>query len=370
MTDPAARVCLLNPGPVTLTETVRKAMLGPDICHREPVFSDLMNRIRNQLREVYAEESTAYSAVLTTGSGTSAVEAMLGTLVPHDQRALVCCNGVYGERMANMLLLQQKEPLVLKGEWTAPLDIDAIEKMLKQNPEISHVVVVHHETTTGRLNDLDAVGALCHRYETPMLVDAVSSFGGADLPLKRWNVQACAGTANKCLHSVPGISFTLVETARLETQQSHSHSLYLDLITNHNAQCSGFPAFTPAIQTLYALEQALVELAEEGGWFARSESYRQRTELLLKQIPERVKTLLDEGHSQILTAFNLPDDIPFDDLYDHLRADGFVIYAGQKQLMDKIFRLSVMGDLRNDDFQRLHQSLSRSALSSPTRTGH
>lgn len=346
------RIRLLNPGPVTLTESVRRAMLGPDLCHREPAFADLMADVRTRLRDVY--EADQMETVLITGSGTSAVEAMVGTLVPADRPVLVCANGVYGERIDQMLRLQGKQPILQRHEWTEAIDLEAVGARLADTPEISSVIAVHHETTTGRLNDLEALGEICREYETPMLVDAVSSFGGAPLPLERWNAVACASNSNKCLHGVPGIAFVLARPDLLTPESSHAPGLYLDLSTSFAAQEAGYPAFTPAVQAMYALHQALVELEQEGGWQARAARYAERTGRLVTGLSALgIEPLLGEGRSDILTSFRLPVRTTFDELYAHLRAEDFVIYAGQKQMFDSIFRVAVMGDLHLDEIDRL-----------------
>jgi 2-aminoethylphosphonate-pyruvate transaminase len=169
---------LLNPGPVTLSTRVREALCGPDLCHREPEFATLQTEIRTRLAQVYTEAERDFVTILLTGSGTAAVEAMVGSLVPARGHALVVANGVYGERMAAMLELQGKIVYIAAAPWTEPINLAAAEKILVEHAQISHVLAVHHETTTGRLNDIEALGALCRKYGKALLLDAVSSFGG------------------------------------------------------------------------------------------------------------------------------------------------------------------------------------------------
>src|SRR5437773_630933 len=174
-------VKLLNPGPVTLTARVREALRGPDLCHREPEFAALQTEIRTRLVQVYPEAERDFVALLLTGSGTAAVEAMVGSLVPARGHVLVVANGVYGERMAAMLEMQGKVGHIAAAPWTEPINLTAAEKILVEYPQISHVLAVHHETTTGRLNDIEALGALCRQYGKALLLDAVSSFGGEEI---------------------------------------------------------------------------------------------------------------------------------------------------------------------------------------------
>ena len=189
------RVKLLNPGPVTLTERVRASLHKPDLCHREPEFAALTRDVMAKLSRVYPESEAAYVPVLLTGSGTAAVEAMLGSLVPKDSRTLVVANGVYGDRAAAMLSAQGKAFEVVSSAWTEPMDLGKVEQALLGGG-YGHVVAVHHETTTGRLNDIDGLGRLCVKYNVPMLLDAVSSFAGETLRFDEWNLEACAATAN------------------------------------------------------------------------------------------------------------------------------------------------------------------------------
>jgi 2-aminoethylphosphonate-pyruvate transaminase len=351
--------CLLNPGPVTLTERVRQAMLRPDLCHREPEFTALQTDVRHRLVRVYPETASLYTAVLLTGSGTAAVEAMVGSLVPRDGKALVVENGLYGERISSMLRTQGKAFVQVRSDWTAPMDLAEVENALASDPAISHVVAVHHETTTGRLNDLPALGAICQRRGVALLLDAVSSFGGEHLDLEAWNVEGCASTANKCLHGVPGICFVLVRQTALVSRASGSCSVYLDLFRHHEAQREGYPLFTPAVQSLYALQEALAELEESGGWESRHRHYQELSELLRDGLRECGSPLLlkDEGcHSAILSSFLLPEGVEFKPLFEHLKRCGFVIYPGQHWLAATIFRVAVMGDLSRQDVDHFLRS--------------
>jgi 2-aminoethylphosphonate-pyruvate transaminase len=351
---------LLNPGPVSLTERVRQSLLQPDLCHREPEFVLLQSQIRQALTAVYAQCPSDYAAVLLTGSGTAAVEAMVGSLVPRDgARALVVANGVYGERMASMLERHGKPFQVLRQEWTEPLDLAAVEELLWDG-FWSAVLAVHHETTTGRLNDIAGLGALCRRRQVPLLLDSVSSFGGEEIQFAEWNLLACAATANKCLHGVPGVSFVLARREALQ-QGCHSPSLYLDLSTYYREQEKESSPFTQAVHACYALHEALKELAEAGGWMARRELYRQRTARIEEGLVQLgLAPFLGSGRSCILGAYTLPGGTSYAQLHDRLKQAGFVIYAGQGGLSERMFRIAVMGDLSSDDLDRLLQALAGS----------
>ncbi|MFN8612660.1 MAG: aminotransferase class V-fold PLP-dependent enzyme [Vulcanimicrobiota bacterium] len=341
---------LLNPGPVSLTQRVRDSLLKPDLCHREPEFFQMQRRIRDGLTAVYSCPPE-YASVLLTGSGTAAVEAMVGSLVAPDQGpALVVANGVYGERMAAMLRRHGKPFELVSSAWTEALDLAGVSRAIAS---CSCVLAVHHETTTGRLNDLGRLGTLCREAGRPLLLDAVSSFGGTEIEFENWNVLACAATANKCLHGVPGISFVVARRQALQAP-GHSPSLYLDLQNYYALQEKDGSPFTQAVQACYGLDEALAELEQAGGWQARCRLYQQRTRQVEEGLIERgIQPFLAEGRSHILGSYRLPPGLSYEQLHDRLKEAGFVIYAGQGGLSNEMFRIAVMGDLSGQDLERL-----------------
>jgi len=351
---------LLNPGPVTLTPRVRQAMLRPDLCHREPEFSELQSGIRSDLLKVYGLDTTEWTAVLLTGSGTAAVEAMLTSLVPDNGRLLIADNGVYGERMAKMAAIHAIEHAVVTSGWGEPVDTNAVAKQL-QSGSYSHLAMVHHETTTGRLNDLDAIADLAHRHEVGFLIDGVSSFGAETIEFDRWPVAACAATANKCLHGVPGISFVICRRQTLA--RGTARNVYLDLQTYEEQQRGGGTPFTQSVQCCYALAEALTEFFDEGGLTSRRETYRRRMALVREGLQALgIEPLLPEGaNSCVLNAFRLPAGTEYAELHDHLKEAGFIIYAGQGELASSIFRIAVMGAIGDSDLERLVEEVGMQA---------
>ena len=354
----APRMVLLNPGPVTLTDRVRNALTAGDWCHREPEFGQLMQEINQRLTKVYDELATDFSTVTLTGSGTSAVEAMLASFAPAtgEGATLVIANGVYGERMAKILRAHRKPSELLQGEWTDPIDIDTTAAWLDQHPEITHIATVHHETTTGRLNDMDALGALCVRRGLELLLDGVSSFGAEAIKADEWNLRAVAGTANKCLHGVPGLAFVVARKRLWEREAPLVGSVYLDLYSYYAGQyAEGFSPFTQSVQVAFALREALLELEEAGGWRARRRSYIERAARVHQALKQHSVGLLlrEEECSCVLRTYLLPDRVSYRAAHDELKAAGFVIYAGQGELAPDIFRLSYMGDITVADLDAL-----------------
>ena len=358
---------LLNPGPVSMTERVRAALASADVCHREPEFKELVGRVRERLTAVYDEAKPGgYVPVLLGGSGTCAVETML-SLVAKDEPSLVVANGVYGERIAAMLKAQGKVCEVVSSSWTSGLDLDAVDETLTRGPRegqkpFGHVLTVHHETTTGRLNDVAGLGALARKHGVPMLLDAVSSFAGEDLQLGEWNIEALAATANKCVHGAPGVSFVLTKETALR-RASGATSVYLDLSRHAADQAKGSTPFTLPTHVTRAFDEALAELADEGGWRKRHATYQARSSRVRSVCRESGAHLLldrEDAYGSILTSFRLAAGQRYEDLHAALRNDGFIIYAGQGQFDGAIFRIAVMGDLDSSDLDRLTGSLRRS----------
>ena len=344
------RQVLLNPGPVTLSDGVRAALARGDWCHREPEFAELMQSINRRLAHVYLDAAEDFEAATLTGSGTSAVEGMLQSFAPCDAKTLVVSNGVYGERIAAMLKVQGKPFVSTEGEWLSAIDLNKVIALLDANPDITTVVSVHHETTTGRLNNLNELGGLCKKRGLDLLLDAVSSFGAERIGFDEWNVAAVAATANKCLHAVPGLSFVLARKS-VWSRESQACSVYLDLVKYHQMQhASGFSPFTPSVQAAFALDVALDELQQHGGWERRGATYRSRAARIAETLDALgVKTLLPRGeYSAVLWTWLLPEDWSYERLHDELKAEGVVIYAGQGNLASSVFRIAHMGDIDSD----------------------
>ena len=349
------RTVLLNPGPVTLSERVRNALLREDQCHREPEFATLTLDIKARLARVYPAAEPGFEAVLLTGSGTCAVEAMLSTLAPNHAKTLVVANGVYGERIAAMLQAHGKPHTVVQSDWLEAMDLAAAEAALEADPAITHVVAVHNETTTGRLNDIDSLAELCRVHDRQLLLDAVSSFGGEALDFNHPALLAVAATGNKCLHGIVGSCFVMVRKTAFTTTGSQSATLYLDLFRYQKEQLGGYSPYTQAVHACFALQEALAELEEQGGWQARRTRYRLLSGAIRKELTGLGIQLLLSGsdYSSMISSFLLPAGWDYRRLHDALREAGFVIYAGQGGLYHAMFRVCNMGDIHDGDIQRL-----------------
>ncbi len=351
----------MNPGPVVVDERVRQAACGPDMCHREPEFAELMLRVAGKLTRVCGGGED-YASVIFTGSGTAALEAMLCSVVPAGGKLLVIDNGHYGERLAKIAAVHQIPHRVCSFGWAAPVDLARIEKELAADPHITHLAMVHHETSTGMLNPVGELGRLAASLGKSLMVDAISSLGGEPLNVREDHIDWCAGTSNKCLEGLPGISFVCAPRQRLEELASvPPRSFYLNLYGQYAAMHhDGAPPFTPAIPAFLALDAALDLLLAEGvaGRHARYAALAGQLRTGLEALGLRF-LLPPEHRSATLTAVFLPDGMDYARLHDRLKACGFVIYAGQESLKQKVFRLANMGRISATDIARFLDELRR-----------
>ncbi len=344
---------LLNPGPVNVSPRVTAALARGDLCHREPEAYELLDRIRDRLARAFAPRG-GFTPVLITGSGTAALEMAVTSACSPAGRIVVVANGVYGERIAAMASAARIAHTMVRSEWIAAPDLAALEDAVRA-PDVECVAVVHHETTTGLLNPVAAVGAIARRHGRLLLVDSVSGLGGDPLDLDATGADLVAGTANKCIQGVPGMAFVLARTTVLERLAAHPpRSVYLSLAT----YATNAMPFTPAVQAAYAFDEALGELLEEGV-DARHERYaraaaqlrtgfaRLHLELVL---PPRLR-------SSSITALRLPAGRTYRELHDGLKARGFVVYEGQGRLARELFRVANMGHLASADFDRFLAAL-------------
>jgi 2-aminoethylphosphonate-pyruvate transaminase len=348
------RAILLNPGPVSLSEAVRKAAVSADLCHREPEYFRLQDRVRKELLAVYGCDAGTWTSILLGGSGTTALEAMLTSLPPREARILVLENGVYGERITRIAEIHGMDFAALQFGWTEGVDFTRVEEALAGG-EFTHLAAVHHETTTGRLNDVSRLAQLCESQGVDLLLDTVSSFGAEAIPFDSPALAACAVTANKCLHGIPGLCFVVARRAACTAAAQPPRSLYLHLPLWLEQQDQNSTPFTPPVNALLALDKALEELQAQGGWQARHARYARLADRVRRGLAARgVEPMLARDESScVLVSYRIPEGMSYAAIHDGLKQWGFVIYAGQGSLAAELFRISTMGDITHYDMERL-----------------
>ncbi|MGH7894998.1 MAG: pyridoxal-phosphate-dependent aminotransferase family protein [Candidatus Binatia bacterium] len=346
---------LLNPGPVNVSPRVTAALARGDLCHREPECHALLERVRGRLVEAFATRDP-FVAVLVTGSGTAALEMAATSVLSPAGRLVVVSNGVYGERIAAIATAAGLAHTIVAGEWTAPPDLVAVERAIVE-PGVEAVAIVHHETTTGLLNPVTAVGAIARRHGKLLLVDSISGLAGDALDLDAAGVDLVVGTANKCIQGLPGMAFVLVrEPVLARLAQYPRRSVYLSLAT----YAQNPMPFTPAVQAAYALDEALAELLEEGvgARIVRYASAAARLRAGFSRLG--LECVLPTGlRSNSITSLWFPKGRAYRELHDALKARGFVIYEGQGRLAREVFRVANMGHLKSADFDAFLAALAK-----------
>src|SRR5688500_9242289 len=338
---------LLTPGPLTTSMSVKQAMLH-DWGSRDAKFLAINSRMRSRLVAMIGGEG-AFTCVPMQGSGTFAVEAMIGAFVPPAGKLLVLINGAYGRRIAKICEYYKRAATVLEWPEDQPVDPARVAKALADDNAVTHVAVVHCETTSGVLNPIAEVARVVAAAGRRLLIDAMSAFGAIALSSKEVPFDAVAASSNKCIEGVPGLGFVLARTDALKQCQGSAPSLSLDLFEQWQALGkTGQYRFTPPIHCIVAFDQALTEHEEEGGVAGRGGRYRNNCKVLVDGMRTLgFETLLpDQLQAPIIVTFHMPADprFVFQTFYDKLKDRGYVIYPGKLTVADS-FRIGCIGRL-------------------------
>jgi 2-aminoethylphosphonate-pyruvate transaminase len=338
---------LLTPGPLTTSATVKEAMLH-DWGSRDSGFIALNNRMRQRLVALIGG-GKEFTTVPMQGSGTFAVEAMLTSFVGPKEKLLILINGAYGKRMAKICDYARRAYAILEWAEDQPVDPAKLRQALADDPAITHVAVVHCETTSGILNPIAEVAEVVAAAGRKLLIDSMSAFGALPLEAKSVTFDAVAASSNKCIEGVPGLGFVLCRISALEKTKGNAGSLVLDLFEQwQNLEKTSQYRFTPPIHCIAAFDRALTEHEEEGGVAGRGGRYRNNHRILVEGMRTLgFETLLpDRLQAPIIVTFHMPADpkFVFEQFYDKLRERGFVIYPGKLTVADS-FRIGCIGRL-------------------------
>jgi 2-aminoethylphosphonate-pyruvate transaminase len=356
VTYPSNDKPLFTPGPLTTSPTVKQAMLH-DLGSRDTAFIEIVRDVRRRLVALGEADPVEYTAVLMQGSGTFGIEAVLSSAAPAGGKLLILINGAYGERMLKIAQVHQIPVAALRCPENEVIAPQGLEQILAEDPAVTHVAVVHCETTTGLINPVERYGEIAGRYGKVYIVDAMSSFGAYLIPLAAWGVDFLVSSSNKCIEGVPGFSFVLARRERLQAAQGQARSLSLDLY----AQWAGLEGdgqfrFTPPVHAILAFHQALLELEQEGGVAGRAARYRRNYALTLAGMQALgFRAYLPEAQQgYIITSFEYFDhpNFKFSEFYERLSAKGQVIYPGKLSHAD-CFRIGHIGRLDERHVQAL-----------------
>lgn len=346
-TSPTGDPWLLTPGPLTTSPTVKAAMQH-DLGSRDRHFIAVNRHVRERLVAI-ANGADTHVAVPLQGSGTFVVEAMIGTFVPAGGKLLVLVNGAYGRRIAKICEYYRLAHSIEETAEDKPVDAQALDRRLSGDAAITHVAIVHCETTSGVLNPVESVAAVAARHRRGLLIDAMSAFGALPLDAREVPFDAVVASSNKCLEGVPGLGFCIARKAALERCRGNAPSLSLDLYDQWEAmERNGQWRFTPPVHCILALDRALDEFEAEGSVAGRGSRYRENCRILVEGLRALgfVTLLPDRVQAPIIVTVKMPADPKFDfqAFYDRLNAAGYVIYPGKLTLAAS-FRIGCIGRL-------------------------
>ena len=345
--DTGNAAILLNPGPVTTTPRVKAAVGARDMCHREPVFSSLLDSVQRKLGSVFGA-SDAHDVLLVTASGTGGVESALNTFIPRGTKLLVLNNGAFAERLIEIATTYGIDVLDVRVPWGQEIPLDKAEQMLAIHSDISTVAMIHHETSMGVLNPVTEAAEIAHRFGAKLIVDAVSSLAGEDIQVERDNIDVCVSSANKCLHALSGLASICVHRDMWTPIENDApRSFYLDLRKYYRFMKEQRQTpFTPSVNTLMSMNAALDELLEIGVE-ARQSHYRKLNAQLREGLNNLGLNLLvdPKRSSHSLTIVEVPEGMSYSDIYQGVKERGFIVYECKGQLAGRYFQVANMGAL-------------------------
>ena len=347
---------LLTPGPLTTAYSVKQAMLR-DWGSWDADFRAMTKHIRRELLSMINDPKQLFDCIPMQGSGTFAVEAMLGSLLPRDAKALVLANGAYGLRTAKTLeYLGRAHVVIDKGDYLPPRG-EEVTSALEADPAITHVIAIHCETSSGILNPIEEISQATYASGKKLLIDSMSAFGAIPLSSQAIEYEAIVSSANKCIEGVPGFGFVIAKKSALNAAKGCSHSLSLDVHDQWmTMEKTGQWRFTPPTHTVAAFAEALRQHREEGGVEARGARYRANRDVLVEGMRKLgFETLLqDRWLSPIIVTFFNPahHNFEFSIFYDLMKSKGFIIYPGKLTVVDS-FRIGCIGQLDSHVMKRV-----------------
>lgn len=347
------RNILLNPGPSTTTDTVKMAQVVPDICPREKEFASLMKGLREDLVKIVHGDTDEYTAVLFTGSGTINIDVCMNSLLPEGKKVLVINNGAYSTRVVEICQYYGLDYINLEFPIDELPDLSVVEQTLKSNPDIALVHTTHNETGTGILNPIRQIGAIAHKYGAVFSVDTTSTYAMRPIDVNKDNIDFCMASAQKGLMAMTGLSYIVGKREIIEKSKDYpKRSYYCNLYMQYDFfEKTGQMHFTPPVQTIYSVIQALKEYwaeGEEAKWARHTRVFeaihKGLDELGFKDVIKR------EWQAGLVVSAIYPDDVnwDFDKVHDYCYERGFTIYPG-KISTTNTFRLCALGAIDEDD---------------------
>ncbi len=346
---------LFSPGPVMTSPRVKASLTHPDMCHRRPMFEQILARVRMNILKLFGANDD-FTSVVVSGSGTAANETALSSIIKPGEEVLLIMNGEFGERLLEILSCYKYPLHVLDYAWGELPNVDDVNTTLQKHPKIQWVCMVFHETSTAMINPVREVGEIVHQFNKYFYVDCVSAFGGEDINVIRDHIDICSGVPNKAVSGLPGVSFVVARRSSVPfAEEAPLRNVYLNLQKHITyADKLGQTPNTPSVNMIVALDESLQELLEEG-LPARIQRYQACARIIRQGVRKlNLKIMLDDGSSSnTVTSVFLPEELSMNNFIDRLDEKGYVVYPGKQHLLDQnMFQIANMGQILVEDCQK------------------
>lgn len=352
---------LFSPGPVNVRDDVRQALLHYDICHRGFEFEEMFIDSQAKINKLFNSDDSYYS-VIVSGSGTSANETVLSSVIKEGEVVLLIKNGVFGEKLEEIIDQYRIPKVTASFEWAAYPNLEQIESILNENPNIALVTMVFHETSTGMINPVFEVGELCAKYGKKYFVDAVSAAGGEHVDLIHNHIDFATSVGNKCVGAFPGSAFICAKESYLkEIDSFQCKNVYLNLYKHYQfAVTKHQTPNTPNATLFWALNKAISNILEEG-LDNRINRYKKCASIIREGVAELgLKFLLDAHMSNTVTSVFLPEGRDINKFLIDLEKLGYVVYIGKGKFSAQgMFQIANMGEIYEDDCHNLLNALKK-----------
>ncbi|MCY1038311.1 2-aminoethylphosphonate--pyruvate transaminase [Staphylococcus nepalensis] len=355
---------LLTPGPLTTSDTVKREMLI-DRCTWDDDYKNLTQSIQQRLLDIAKVDAQNYTSILQQGSGSFVVESIIQTALSPTDHILIISNGAYGKRMIEMAYATGKNVTELNLPYNEVPSVGKVKQLLEKDATLTHIAVVHCETTTGILNPIEAICELARKFDKKIIIDAMSSFGGIPIEVEELDIDFLVSSANKCIQGVPGFGFVIAKRQSLEQTKGNARSVSLDLYEQWSVmKDSGKWRYTSPTHVVAAFYQAIIELENEGGVHVRNERYASNNQFVIQSMKRLgFEPYIDNQYqSPIITTFLYPNqNFDFDCFYEYMKKHHFVLYPG-KLMETPSFRIGNIGDLHRQDFENMIQHIENYKL--------
>ena len=338
-----------------------------DLGSRDAEFVAVVGEIRQHLLALAGvSQADGYEAILMQGAGTFGIESVISSAIPADGKLLIIINGAYGKRIRDIAVRHGIATAVIEVTENTQADPQELRRRLADDSEITHVALVHCETSSGILNPLNEIGSVVKELGRTFIVDAMSSFGGIPLNVSESGIDFLISSANKCIEGVPGFSVVIADHEQLLAIEGRARTISLDLVAQWKGlEAGGQFRFTPPTHAILAFREALRELDEEGGVAGRAARYATNHAALLRGMRRMGfrEYVPAASQSHIITAFLFPDDprFEFPEFYQRLSSKGMLIYPGKLTEGD-CFRIGNIGKIFESDIESLLTAIEATLL--------